>query len=189
LKPREPVASHLHNLIARRLTMFGLSALGAVHTALALVAVISGFAMTFRFKGIGTDLSLGWTYVVCTTLACLTALGIFAHGGFGVPHALALMTLAVLAVCLVAGKHRETSRLAQYVETLGYTTTLLFHMVPATIEVTTRLPAGAPLFDGPDDPGLQRVLGFLLLAYLLGIAFQVRHIWRTPMTWRGTRLA
>lgn len=169
--------------------MFGLSALGAVHTALALVAVVGGFAMTFRFKGIGTHLPFGWTYVACTTLACLTALGIFAHGGFGVPHALALMTLAVLAVCLVAGSRRETSRLAQYVETLGYTTTLLFHMVPAVIETTTRLPAGAPLFAGPDDPGLEPVLGFLVLTYLLGVAFQVRHIWRTPATWRGTRLA
>jgi hypothetical protein len=169
--------------------MFGLSALGTVHTALALVAVVGGFAMTFRFKEISTHLPFGWTYVVCTTLACLTALGIFAHGGFGVPHALALMTLAVLAVCLVAGKHRETSKLAQYVETLGYSTTLLFHMVPAIIEVTTRLPADSPLFAGPDDPGLQRVLGFLMLAYLLGVAIQVRHIWRTPTTWRGTRLA
>lgn len=169
--------------------MLGLSALGAVHTALALVAVVCGFFMTIRFKGIGTDLSLGWTYVVCTTLACLTALGIFAHGGFGVPHALALMTLAVLAVCLAAGQHRESSRVARYVEMLGYTTTLLFHMVPAIIEVTTRVPAGAPLFAGPDDPGLQRILGFLLLAYLLGMALQIRHIRRTPMAWRGVHLA
>jgi uncharacterized membrane protein len=169
--------------------MFGLSALGAVHTALALVAVVCGFAITFRFKGIGTHLSFGWTYVVCTTLACLTALGVFAHGRFGVPHALALMTLVVLAVCVVAGRHRETSRPAQYIETLGYTTTLLFHMVPAIIETTSRLPAGAPLFSGPDDPGLQPVLAFLVLAYLLGMAFQVRHIWRTPAAWRGTRLA
>lgn len=166
--------------------MLGLSALGVVHTALALIAVACGFAMTIRFKRIGTDLSLGWAYVVGTTLACLTALGIFAHGTFGVPHALALMTLALLAVCLVAGGRRETSRFARYAETLGYTTTLLFHMVPAAIEATTRLPAGAPLFASPDDPGLQRVLGFLLLAYLMTVAFQVRHMWRTPLPLRRT---
>ena len=168
--------------------MSGLSTLGAVHTALALVAVACGFTLTFRFKGIRTDLDFGWTYVVTTTLACITALGIYAHGGFGVPHALALMTLAVLALCLVAGRSRETSRLARYVEIVGYSTTLLFHMVPATIEATTRLPAGAPLFAGPDAPGLQRVLGFMVLAYLLGVAFQVRHAWRHPMALRRTGL-
>lgn len=169
--------------------MLGLSALGAVHTAIALVAVISGFAMTLRFGRIGADLALGKTYIAGTALACLTSLGVFMHGGFNVAHSLALMTLVVLGVAAAAGRHRATSRAATYVETLGYSTTLFFHMIPALNETFTRIPVGAPLFTGPDDPALQRLFGFVFLAYLLGVAAQVRHIWKTPTSMRRTWLA
>lgn len=169
--------------------MLGLSSLGAVHTAIALVAVFSGFAMTLRFGRIGTDLALGKTYVGCTALACLTSLGIFMHGGFNVAHSLALVTLVVLGVAVAAGGHRHTSRAATYVETLGFSTTLFFHMIPALNETFTRIPVGAPLFTGPDDPALQRLFGFVFLAYLLGIALQVRHIWKAPASMRRTWLA
>lgn len=160
--------------------MLGLSALGALHTAIALVAVFAGFAMTLRFGRIGTDLPLGKAYVAGTALACLTSLGIFMHGGFNVAHSLALVTLVVLGVAAMAGRSRGTSRLATYVETLGFSTTLFFHLIPALNETFTRFPTGAPLFTGPDDPRLQRVIGFMFLAYALGIALQVRHIWKTP---------
>lgn len=166
--------------------MLGLSALGAVHTAIALVAVLCGFALTLRFGRIGTDLPLGKTYVAGTALACLTSLGVFMHGGFNVAHALALVTLVVLGMAVAAGRHRATSRAATYVETLGFSTTLFFHMIPALNETFSRLPAGAPLFTGPDDPALQRLFGFVFLAYLLGIALQVRHIWKTPGAMRRT---
>lgn len=169
--------------------MLGLSSLGAVHTAIALVAVISGFAMTLRFGRIGTDLALSTTYIGCTALACLTSLGIFMHGGFNVAHSLALMTLVVLGVAIAAGRHRDTSRTATYVETLGFSTTLFFHMIPALNEAFTRIPVGAPLFTGPDDPALQRLFGFVFVAYLLGIALQVRQIWKTPAPMRRTWLA
>ena len=169
--------------------MLGLSALGAVHTAIALVAVLSGFIMSLRFGRIGADLALGKTYIGCTALACLTSLGIFLHGGFNVAHSLALITLVVLSVAETAGRHRDTSRAATYVETLGFSTTLFFHMIPALNETFTRIPVGSPLFTGPDDPALQRVFGFVFLAYLLGIALQVRHIWRTPLQMRRTWLA
>ena len=160
--------------------MLGLSSLGAVHTAIALVAVISGFAMTLRFGRIGADLALGKTYIACTALACLTSLGIFMHGGFNVAHSLALVTLVVLGVSVAAGRQREDSRTATYAETLGFSSTLFFHMIPALNETFTRIPVGAPLFTGPDDPSLQRLFGFVFVAYLLGIALQARHIWKTP---------
>ena len=169
--------------------MLELSSLGAVHTAIALVAVIAGFAMTLRFGRIGTDLALAKTYIGCTALACVTSLGIFMHGGFNVAHSLALMTLVVLGVAIAAGRHRDTSRAATYVETLGFSTTLFFHMIPALNETFTRIPVGAPLFTGPDDPALQRLFGFVFVAYLLGIGLQVRQIWKTPVQMRRTWLA
>jgi uncharacterized membrane protein len=169
--------------------MIGLSSLGAVHTAIALIAVVSGFAMTLRFGRIGTDLRLGTTYIACTALACVSSLFIFMHGGFNAAHSLALITLVVLAVSVAAGRARETSRTALYVERLGYSATLFFHMVPALNETFTRFPVDAPLFTGPDDPRLQRVLGFVFLAFLLGAALQVRQIWKTPRPSHRTWLA
>jgi hypothetical protein len=62
-------------------------------------------------------------------------------------------------------------------------------MIPALNETFTRIPVGAPLFTGPDDPALQRLFGFVFLAYLLGIALQVRQIWKTPAPMRRTWLA
>src|SRR6218665_3650915 len=99
--------------------MLGLSTLGAVHTAISLVAVVCGFAMTLRFTRVGTDLGLGRVYVIGTGLASVTALGIFAHGSFGPPHVLAVLTLVVLAIALAAGRRRDSNRFATYVETLG----------------------------------------------------------------------
>lgn len=166
--------------------MLGLTALGAVHTAIALVAVLSGFAMTLRLGRIGADLALGKTYIACTALACLTSLGVFMHGGFNIAHSLALVTLVVLGVAVAAGRHRGSSRAAIYIETLGFSSTLFFHMIPALNETFTRIPVGAPLFTGPDDPALQRLFGFVFVAYLLGIALQVRHIWKAPTSIRRT---
>jgi len=45
------------------------------------------------------------------------------HGGFNVAHSLALMTLVVLGVAVAAGRHRDKSRAATYVQTLGFSNT------------------------------------------------------------------
>ena len=42
-------------------------------------------------------------------------------------------------------------------------------------ETFTRLPVGAPLFTGPDDPALRPVVGTLFLLFLIGAGLQV---WR-----------
>ena len=164
--------------------MLGLSSLGAVHTAFALVAVVCGYAMTLRFGRISAELSLGKTYIATTAITCLTGFGIFMHGGFSIAHALGALTLVVLGVAVAAGRARETSRLAAYVETIGFTLTLFLHMVPGMTETFTRFPIGAPLFTGPDDPKLQKLIGFILLAFMVGIALQVRHIWKAPTSMR-----
>lgn len=164
--------------------MLGLSSLGAVHTAFALVAVVCGYAMLIKFGRISAELSLGKTYIATTLITCLTSFGIFMHGGFNVAHSLAILTLVVMAIGVVAGRSRETSRIATYAETIGLSLTLFFHMIPGLTETFTRFPMGSPLFSGPDDPKLQRAVGFVFLLFLIIIALQVRHIWRTPLSMR-----
>ena len=104
--------------------MFGLTLLGAVHTAFALVALVAGYALIIRHGRIEGQSTLGRTYVWCTVITCLTAFGIFRHGGFNVAHVLAIVTLVTLAIAVAAHRTRFLGGLSPYAETLGYSFTL-----------------------------------------------------------------
>ncbi|OUM03449.1 hypothetical protein [Variovorax sp. JS1663] len=156
--------------------MFGLTSLGVVHTAISLVAVIAGLVALARDKEISPRNAIGMTYIVMTVLTCLTGFGIFQHGGFGKPHALGVITLVVLGVAWLARTPRILGRAATYVETVSYSLTFFFHMIPGATETFTRLPTGAPLFSGPEDPALQKVIGTLFAVFLVGAFLQVRRL-------------
>jgi len=153
--------------------MFGLTSLGLVHTAISLVAVAAGFVALCRDGRITPANRLGQVYVWTTVLTCLTGFGIFQHGGFGKPHVLGIVTLLVLGVAAIAGRTSWFGRAAPYVETVSYSATLLFHMIPAVTETTTRLPLGAPLLPSADAPELQTAAAVLFALFAIGAAWQV----------------
>lgn len=154
------------------------SPFGALHTVISLVAVGAGIVSLVRFHEIAPKRVAGWFYVVATVFTCLTGLAIFRHGGFGKPHALAIITLVVLCVAAIGGGTNVFGSLSRYVETVGYSLTFFFHLVPAVNETATRLPLGAPLAASPEDPALQVVAGLLFLGFLTGAALQVRRLRR-----------
>ena len=141
--------------------MFGLTPLGIVHTAISLVAVAAGAIALVRLRQIDPGTPLGRIYLWATVLTCLTGFGIFQHGGFGNPHVLGIVTLVVLGVAMAAARTTLFGRLSRYVVTLGFSASFFFHMIPGVTETFTRLPAGAPLFSGPDDPALLKVVGLI----------------------------
>ena len=161
--------------------MSGLTPLGAVHTAISLVALFCGFYALARDHSISPGKRLGQVYIWATVLTCLTGFGIFQHGGFGKPHALGVITLLVLAGLALPGTRWIGARW-RYVLATGYTLTLFFHMVPGVTETFTRLPLGAPVFSSPDDPALQKVVGVVFLAFAAVMALQVRGLWRAKRT-------
>src|SRR5450432_2819184 len=154
--------------------MFGLTQLGVVHTAISLVAVTAGLIVLVRDGKISPRNLLGKIYVITTILTCLTGFGIFQHGGFGKAHVLGIITLVVLALAAVAGYSNLFGRLSPYVETVSYSATFLFHMIPAITETTTRLQLGAALLPNADAPALQAASEVLLVLFLIGAALQVR---------------
>jgi uncharacterized membrane protein len=154
--------------------MFGLTQLGVVHTAISLVAVVAGAIALIRDRKISPRNMVGKVYVVTTVLTCLTGFGIFQHGGFGKPHMLGIITLVVLGIAWLAGHTSVFGRLAPYIETVSYSATFLFHMIPGITETTTRLPLGAPLLPNADAPQLQAASGVLFLLFLIGATLQVR---------------
>ncbi|AXQ27525.1 hypothetical protein D0B54_01990 [Solimonas sp. K1W22B-7] len=155
--------------------MLGLTSIGIIHTAISLVAVGAGFYSLARHGAIAWRHTAGRTYVLATALTCLTALFIFQHGGFNKAHVLGIFTLLVLAVAWGA-EMRPGLPAARYIATLGYSFTLLLHMIPAFTETATRLPPGAPLVSGPDDPRLLPAFGVAFLVFLAGAVLQFRHL-------------
>lgn len=154
--------------------MLGLTPLGTFHTAISLIALIAGFVALIRDREINPRNSVGQIYVIMTIITCLTGFGIFQHGGFGKPHVLGIITLAVLAIAFVAGGSNLFGRLSRYVETVSYSATFLFHWIPAITEATTRLPVGAPLAANADVPGLKIATAILVVLFLIGTTLQVR---------------
>ena len=64
---------------------------------------------------------------------------------------------------------------SKYFQALGYTSTLLFHMIPAITDFLRRLPVGDPFIDSFEDPLLLNFHTAFLFIYLLGLVAQM--IW------------
>lgn len=169
--------------------MFGITPFGMLHTLIGLAAVIAGYTLLIRAGAIGPRSRLGRFYIVSTVITCVTGFFIFRHGGFGVVHALGVLTLLMLGLAWWAARTKVWVRAMPYIETLAYTTTLFFHMVPGFVETTTRLPVGQPLARGPDDPLLQTILGVTLLVFVLIGAAQVWQLRRRALSAGSALLA
>jgi uncharacterized membrane protein len=138
--------------------------------------VVAGFIALIRDKQISPKTLLGKIYVVTTIVSCVTGLGLFHHGGFGAPHVLSIITLAVLAVAAVAGHSTLFGRASRYVETVSYSATFFFHFIPGITETSTRFPRGSPLVANAEAPALQVATGVLFVVFLIGATLQVRRL-------------
>lgn len=135
----------------------------------------TGAVALIRSGKISWQNSIGKIYVISTVVVCLTGFGIFQHGGFGKPHALGVITLITLAV-IAAASQKKFGRGSAYVETVGYSLTFFFHIVPGITESATRLPLENPLASTPDDPRIQMAIGICFVLFLIGAAWQIKNI-------------
>jgi len=149
--------------------------LGWFHTILGILAVLSGFYTLYKHRVISTEESSGLLYVLVTVLVAGSALGIYNQGGFGVAHVLAVLTLIALAGGYIMERFKWFGSFSKYFQALGYTSTLLFHMIPAITDFLRRLPVGDPFIDSFEDPLLLNFHTAFLFIYLLGIVAQM--IW------------
>jgi uncharacterized membrane protein len=165
--------------------MLGLTTIGTYHTAIGIIALIAGAIALARDKRITPENALGKVYIATTLIVCLSGFFIFQHGGFGVPHALGIVTLATLALATVAGYSRLLGRASPYIATVAYSATYFFHLIPTTAEGFTRLPPGAPLAASPEAPLVQAVTAGLFVLFLIGAYLQVRMLRGASLTPRG----
>lgn len=154
--------------------------LGWFHTAMGIVALLSGGFALAKFKEITLLTRSGQIYVATTLITAGTALAIFQHGAFTPAHSLAVLTLLALAVGTVAATTKLFGALSRYVRAVSYSATLLFHCIPAVTDALMRLPVGDPVLTSIEDPILKMCYLGLLLLFLIGISLQLRWIHRLP---------
>ena len=155
--------------------------LGWFHTVLGVVALVTAFYTLFKYKMISLSNRSGKLYVLVTIVVAGSALGIYNQGGFGVAHWLAVLTLAAVSGGIIMEKLRLFGRFSIYFQALGYSSTLLFHMIPAITDFLRRLPLGDPFVDSFSDP---LVVGFhklFLLIFVVAMAVQLR--WLSKRSW------
>ena len=150
-----------------------MTVLGWLHTILGILAVLSGFYTLYKYKIITTKESSGKLYVLVTLLVAGSALGIYNQGGFGIAHVLAVLTLIALAGGYIMEKFKWFGSFSKYFQALGYTSTLLFHMIPAITDFLRRLPVGDPFIDSFEDPLLLNFHTAFLMIYLVGLVAQI----------------
>ena len=150
-----------------------MTVLGWFHTILGILAVLSGFYTLYKYKIITTEKSSGRLYVLVTLLVAGSALGIYNQGGFGIAHVLAVLTLIAIAGGYIMEKFKWFGSFSKYFQALGYTSTLLFHMIPAITDFLRRLPLGDPFIDSFEDPLLLNFHTAFLVIYLVGLVAQI----------------
>lgn len=155
-----------------------ISAIGWFHTVMGIVALVSGGFALAQFKEITAQSRAGQIYLVTTLITAGTALAIFQHGGFGPAHGLAVMTLLALAIGTLAAMSNLFGSLSRYVRAIGYSSTLLFHSIPAVTDGLMRLPVGDPFLTSIEDPFLKRCYLVLFALFVFGIILQLRWIRR-----------
>lgn len=155
-----------------------ITALGWFHTAMGIVALASGGFALVRFREITPHSRAGQIYLATTLITAVTALAIFQHGGFGPAHGLAVLTLLALAGGTIAAMTNLFGGLSRYVRAIGYSSTLLFHSIPAVTDALMRLPVGDPVLTSIEDPLLKRCYLVLLALFVVGMVLQLRWIYR-----------
>lgn len=150
-----------------------MSTLGLFHTAISVASLGSGTYAFWQDGRIAPRSLAGRVYLGTMFVSSATAFGIFRHGTFSLGHGLTVVTVALLVAALMADRSEWLGRWRGYVETISLSTSFLLLMVFTTTETLTRLPAGHPIAANPDAPILGAVRLVLLVAFIIGLSYQL----------------
>jgi len=153
-----------------------LSILGIIHTAISILAILAALYALFRSGKIDPATGPGKWYVWLTILTCITGLPIMRFGHPTAGHYLAIIILVLLPIGIYARRMRFLGKLGEYIQVFVMSTTLFLSCIPLFVESLTRLPISHPIANGPADPLLKNVLTGLLIAYALGVIYQIIRI-------------
>tara|TARA_B100001057_G_scaffold301091_2_gene301281 strand:- start:852 stop:1343 length:492 start_codon:yes stop_codon:yes gene_type:complete len=158
--------------------MPAISFLGWAHTILGISALLIGFYSLAKYKFIKARNLSGEIYLFATLIVAISSLFIYHQGGFGPAHFMGVLAVVAVVVGFIAEKKKIFGIFSPYIETIAYTSTFLFHVLPAITDGLRRLPPSDPYIDSFEDPLL---LNFFLLftsMYIVGLGIQLILIFR-----------
>jgi uncharacterized membrane protein len=118
-----------------------MTTLGAAHLTAAIAALVFGAVVLLARKGTQDHRALGTAFIAAMVVVNVTALGIYRlTGAFGPFHALALVSLAILARGVTAVLRRRPGWLVTHYYCMGWSYIGL--LAAAAAEVIARAPLG-----------------------------------------------
>lgn len=150
--------------------MFGISALGWVHTLGSLPAIPLAAWMLIRHGRIVPRSGAGVAYFVSMLIGACT---VFLVAHQPISPVIGAVTLVLLLAGYGVGFIAWLGRAGIYLETILLSLTVFFLMVPTVSETLRRVPDGHPIVTDPNSPLLKGALGLIALALIVGVVAQV----------------
>ena len=161
--------------------MFGISALGWLHTLGSLPAIPLAAYMFIRHGRIVPRSTPGVLYLASMLIGGFT---VFLVAKQPVSNAIGVITIALLLAGYGVGYVSWLGRARAYLETIFLSLTAFFLMVPTVSETLRRVPDGHPFVTDLQSPVLIGAQGGIALVLVVGVAAQMVYLRR-----RGGRFA
>ncbi len=154
-----------------------ISFIGWIHTILGTLAILIAIFIIATQGFITVKNSLGKFYLIATVITAATALMLYKNGGFNLAHLLAVFTLIAIFLGLASEKYNILG-ISKYLQTMSYTGSVLFHLIPGIAEVNKRLPLDNPMGLSVDDP--INIRYYLIFTLICGITVLTQwvYIWK-----------
>jgi hypothetical protein len=153
--------------------MFGISALGWVHTLASLPAIPLAAYMFIKHGRIVPRSRPGLAYFVSMLIGGGT---VFLVAHQPVSPVIGAVTIALLLAGYGVGFVGGLGRARAYLETILLSLTAFFLMVPTVSETLRRVPDGHPMVTDLNSPLLIGAQGCIAIALVIGVTAQVIHL-------------
>jgi len=161
--------------------MFGISALGWVHTLGSLPAIPLAAYMFIKHGRIVPRSRAGLAYFVSMLIGGLT---VFLVAHQPISPVIGAVTIVLLLAGYGVGFVAWLGRAGVYLETILLSLTAFFLMVPTVSETLRRVPDGHPIVTDPNSLLLKGALGLIALTLVIGVVAQMFALHK-----KGLRLA
>ena len=163
--------------------MFGISALGWVHTLGSLPAIPVAAYMFGRYGRIVPRSTPGTIYFISMLIGA-GSVALIAHQP--VSYIIAGATLVLLLIGYGIGRRIESHGAKRYIETICLTLTAFLLMVPTVNETLRRVPDGHPLVTDLKSPILLEAQGVLLVLLIVGLTAQIVYLRKLSAARQGS---
>ncbi|TFF04862.1 hypothetical protein EXW72_20915 [Pseudomonas sp. BCA14] len=155
--------------------MFGISALGWIHTLGSLPAIPLAAYMFIRSGRIVPRSAPGRFYLVSMLIG---AFSVFLVAKQPVSNLIGVITIALLVAGYGVGHVAWLGRARAYLETIFLSLTAFFLMVPTVSETLRRVPDGHPFVTDLKSPVLIGAQASIAVALIIGVTAQMMYLRR-----------